>query len=238
MKVDKIFPHICRLVEFGDKISKGCKTGANISIGEGGVILTNDMRSILVLIEHDEFNEEIAFKSHLYPNPIAPLDIESNGDSVDFSWREKGVEKSTNIQAVGNLYEKGKEVIEKMWNMKNNFMAPVSCFNVIDDDIHVLKVMRTEEGITFQQIKTSADEIITNKIPLKAGGGLLSHTKEDKIKEVETMVSTIEFKTLPLLTDETIINLAIPKDNQAIFGKILMGSVIAKIIVSPMKYKR
>lgn len=238
MKVDRIFPHICRLVEFGDKINKGCKTGANISIGEGGVILTNDMRSILVLIEHDEFNEEIAFKSHLYPNPTAPLDIETDGDSVDFSWREKGVEKSTNIQAVGNLYEKGKAVVDKMWNMKNTFMVPVDNFNVIDDDIHVLKVMRTEVGITFQQIKTAADEIITNKIPLKAGGGLLSHAKEGEVKEVETIIPTIEFKTLPLLTDEPVINLAIPKDNQAIFGKILMGSITAKIIISPMKYKR
>ena len=97
MRLDnRIFPHLCRLVEFGDKINKGSKTGANISIGEGGVLLANDMNSIIVLLEHPEFKEEVAFKSHLFPEASAPLEIRPNAKDIDFSWKQKNIKRVQN----------------------------------------------------------------------------------------------------------------------------------------------
>lgn len=238
MKIEKLFPHLLRLVEFGDKISKGSKTGANISIGEGGVILTNDMHSIVVLMEHSEFTEEMAFKSHLFPEALSPLDMEALDKSIDFGWKLKSTKKSVNVPSCGNLYVKGVEAVEKMWKMKNTFMLPAKAFNQIDDDIHVLKVIRNEDGVTFEQSTTTGDEIFKTEIPLKQGGGLLSHVDESEVEEVETIVPTIEFKSLPILTDESVLKLSIPKDNGAIFAQILMGSINVKVIVTPMKYKR
>ena len=238
MKLDKMFPHLCRLVEFGDKINKGSKTGANISIGEGGVLLANDMNSIIVLLEHAEFDEEIAFKSHLFPEANSPLEIRPNEKDIDFKWKQKAITKSVNVPSCGNLFEKGKKVVDKMWKSDNSFKLPTKAFNVIDDGIHVLKVIRNEDGIIFEQMTTTGDEIFKNEIPLKSGGGLLAHVSDDEIEEVETIVPTIEFKTLPLLTDESVVTLAIEEDGGKIFGSALMGSITAKFIVSPMRYKR
>lgn len=238
MKIEKIFPHLSRLNDFGDKISKGSKTGANISIGEGGVLLANDMNSIVVLLEHPEFSEEVAFKSHVFPDAEAPLEIEQADKSVDFSWNKKGIRKTVNVPAVNNLFEKGKAVVKKMWKLDKPFLIPTKAFEVIDDNIHVLKIIRNEAGIIFEQTTTTGDEIFRNEVPLKSSGGLLSHTQSQDVEEVETIVPTTEFKALPLLTDESVISLYIPKSGGAIFGQALMGSLNAKIIVSPMKYKR
>jgi hypothetical protein len=238
MKSDKVFPHLARLCEFGDKISKGNKTGANISIGEGGVVLANDMHSIVLLLEHAEFNEEIAFKSHLFPEAISPLGIDQHDKSVDFSWMQKGIKKTVNIPSCTNLFEKGKEAIEKMWVMDGNTKLPVKCFDTIDDGIHILKIKRGKDDVIFEQMTTTGDEIFKNEIPLKSSGGLLAHNSSEEAKEVETIVPTIEFKYLPLLTDESIIDIFIPEDNSAVFAKISMGSLTAKVIVTPMKYKR
>jgi len=238
MKSDKLFPHLCRLVEFGDKINKGSKTGANISIGDGGVLLANDMNSIIVLLEHAEFNEEIAFKSHLFPEANSPLEIKQNAKDIDFKWKEKSITKNVNVPSCGNLFEKGKKVMDKMWKSDNAFKLPTKAFNVIDDGIHVLKVIRNEDGIVFEQMTTTGDEVFRNEVPLKSGGGLLAHVGGDDVEEVETIVPTLEFKTIPLLTDETVVTIAIEKDGGKVFGSALMGSIRAKFIVSPMKYKR
>jgi hypothetical protein len=237
MKADKIFPQLLRLVEYGDRISKGCKTGAHISFGEGGVLLTNDMNSVIVLVEHSEFIEELGFKSHLFPDPIAPLGISGNDGSIDFTWMEKGIKKKVNIPSCSSKYEKGKKVVDKLFKMDNSFLLPTSSFEVIDDDIHVLKLKREEKRVLFEQMKTTGEEIFTNEIPLKSGG-LMSHLGDVEIKEVETIVSTIEFKMLPVLTDDTVMKLSISEDGEAIFGEISMGSVTAKVIVAPMKYER
>lgn len=239
MKVNKVFPILARVVDFGDKISKGCKTGANISIGEGGLILANDMHSIILLVEHPEFNEEIAFKSHLFPEAEPPLLIKDGDKEIDFTWKERGVKKNVNVPSCGNLYEKGKKVVDKHWKMENTFRLPVDAFKVIDEDIHVLKIERNEEGLIFEQMKTNGDEIFTNEIALKSGmGGLLDAVgDDDDFEEAKTITSTVEFAKLPELTDESGINLCIAEDGK-IFGQILMGSLNAKLIISPMKYER
>ena len=186
MRLDnRIFPHLCRLVEFGDKINKGSKTGANISIGEGGVLLANDMNSIIVLLEHPEFKEEVAFKSHLFPEANPPLEIRPNAKDIDFSWKQKNIKKSVNVPSCGNLFEKGKAVMNKMWKSDNSFKLPIKAFDVIDDSIHVLKVIRNEDGIIFEQMTTNGDEIFRNEVPLKVGGGLLAHVDGIEIEEVE-----------------------------------------------------
>jgi len=237
MKADKVFPQLLRLVEFGDKISKGCKTGAHISFGEGGILLSNDMNSIIVLIEHTEITEELAFKSHLFPDPFSPLGIEDRDGSIDFIWTEKGIKKKVNIPSCSSKYEQGKKAVDKLFKMDNHFFLPKNSFEVIDDDIHVLKIHREEKRVLFEQMKTTGEEIFTNEIPLKSGG-LMSHLGDREIEEVQTVVSTSDFKSLPVLTDDNVLKLSISEDGGAIFGEISMGSVTAKVIVAPMKYER
>jgi hypothetical protein len=67
-------------------------------------------------------------------------------------------------------------------------------------------------------------------------GGLLNSV-EDDFEEAETITSTIEFANLGALTDEKGIDLCIAEDGK-IYGQVLMGSLNAKIVISPMKYKR
>jgi len=180
----------------------------------------------------------VAFKSHLFPDANSPLTIDGHEKDIDFKWKRKGINKKVNVPSCGNLFEKGKKAIDKFWKMDNSFKLPVKAFEVIDDGIHILKVMRNEDRVVFEQMTTTGDEIFTNEVPLKSSGGLLAHTQSEEVEEVETIVPTIEFKSLPILTDESVIDLSIEEDGGKIFGQILMGSLTAKVIISPMKYKR
>lgn len=238
MIIDKMFPHLCRLAEFGDKINKGSKTGANVSIGDGGVLLANDMHSVIVLMEHSEFNEEVAFKSHLFPEAYSPIEIVQKDKSIDFNWKKKSVKESVNVPSCGNLFDQGRKAFKKYHKMQDTFMLPVKAFDLIDDNIHVLRIKRNKAGIVFEQMTTNGDEIFRHEIPLKASGGLMAHASNDEIEEVETIVPTIEFKTLGMLTDESVIELCFEKDGGKIFGNVSMGAVTTKIIVTEMKYKR
>lgn len=239
MKANKIYNHLSRMAEYGDAISKNCKSGANISIGEGGLILTNDVHSVLVHLEHKEFNEKVAFKSHLFPEAKKPLILKQKEGSVDFSWKEKSMKKKVNVNTCRNLYDEGKKVFDEKYNLNDSFNLPTSVFKAIDLNIHVLKVEKNEKGIIFEQTTTTGEEIFKTEIPLKFDmGGIFSGAGVDETQEdAETIVSTIEFQKLPILTDENMIELAIVNGG-AIFSKISMGSLNAKVIVSPMKYER
>jgi hypothetical protein len=122
MKAKTVFPHLARLVDYGDRISKGCKTGANVSIGDGGVLIANDMHSVIILLEHGEFEGEVAFKSHLFPEAESPLLIKNNGKDIDFIWKERSMTKKVNVPSVGNLRE-GKEGCKQTMEDERNIQA-------------------------------------------------------------------------------------------------------------------
>ena len=237
MNIEQMFAQLCRLADYGDGISKGCKTGANMSIGKGGVILTNDVHSVGVLLENKEFGGEAAFKTHLFPDAKPPLGIAEGKGAIDFSWRERGVKKTTNIPSVGNLYEKGKELVEKKWKMEQGFMLKTEHFGILDEDIHVTRLTREKGKIIFEQTKATGEEVAKNEIPLK-GGGLMKMVEGGDVETVSTIFSTVEFKKLPLLTDDSAIEMCVEPGTGCIFARVGMGAVSAKVIVAPMKYKR